>query len=186
MGLCIHYSGTIRRLSLLHQLVAEVIEACKASGWRYELVDASDIYPIQGICFTATGCDTISLTFLSDGRMCSVDNLECDRLYINKDPDESILYILSAHLQGAKAQTRFLLVQLFRRLRKKYFSRFELIDENNYPETKNDEELLQYFEEYEKAMQKLHESFRILRDNPSLSLRDKARQLRRIGRTDKI
>jgi hypothetical protein len=180
MSISIHLSGRLKEFSLLPELLSDVAATCEAGGWEYDLVHASDPYPLEGIWFMPTGCDTISLTFTSDGKICHAS------MPSGGIPDEDGNYIVlayssSAGIQGIKAAAHLSLVQLFRKLKEKYFSEFQLIDEGNYWETQNDDELLKHFEEYDQAVKDTDELLKHMRENTNISINDIAGELKAIS-----
>ncbi|MGV3547826.1 MAG: hypothetical protein ACO1N4_12240, partial [Pedobacter sp.] len=79
MGLSIHYGGHLKNANSLPNLIEEVKDVAIASDWKYQIFETvfvgdkfshepsySEIY---GISFTPTNCETISITFLSNGAM---------------------------------------------------------------------------------------------------------------------
>jgi hypothetical protein len=149
MGLSFHYSGNIVKPELLPELIDEVKEIVKVFGWKYTTFDQE--FPevsflkteysdkIFGICFTPPECETVFISFLSNGRMSSPTHLE----FYGKtptQPERKYLYMLSVKTQFAGVAIHQILIQLFRHLNKKYFSGFKMMDEGYYWET-NDEEL---------------------------------------------
>ena len=87
MGLTIHYSGRIADKKQLPQLIEEIEEISKVHGWKYHIFEtkfpkgelAEDEYDglLYGICFTPSDCDTVSISFLRNGRMCGPMQLQC-------------------------------------------------------------------------------------------------------------
>jgi len=150
MGLSFHYSGKIAKPEHLSELIAEVKDIATVFGWDY-VVHEQQFPPemfgktnynksIYGICFTPPNCETVSISFLSNGRMSDMPNL----LFFGKtekQKEREYLYMLSVKTQFAGMAIHQIIIQLFRHLNKKYFDDFSLIDEGYYWET-NDEELL--------------------------------------------
>jgi hypothetical protein len=152
MGLSFHYSGRIAQPELLSDLILEVKEIAKVYKWNYTIFEQQ--FPekstyiseydqnIYGISFTPPGCETVSLCFLSNGRMSDAIHLK----FFGKtetQPEQKYLYMLFVKTQYAGFETHKFLIQLFRYLNKKYFASFVLIDEGEYWET-NDEAILKF------------------------------------------
>jgi hypothetical protein len=150
MGLSFHYSGSIAKPGYLPELITEVLDIAKVFGWKYVVHEQQ--FPaemfglpnynnlIYGISFTPPNCETVSISFLSNGRISDESHL----LFFGKtptQPEQAYLYMLSVKTQFAGVSVHQILIQLFRHLNKKYFVNFSLIDEGKYWET-NDEELL--------------------------------------------
>lgn len=150
MGLSFHYSGSIAKAELLPDLIDEVQDIVGIYNWEYNVYERQ--FPensfgmptynqnIYGISFTPPGCETISLCFLSNGRMSSHAHL---KFYgkTNQQPEREYLYMLSVKTQFANVETHQFIIQLFRHLNTKYFVNFSLSDEGCYWET-NDIDIL--------------------------------------------
>lgn len=150
MGLSFHYSGRIAKPEYLSELIAEVKDIAAVFGWDYVVHEqqlpkelfglTSYNSSIYGISFTPPKCETVSISFLSNGRMSDIPHL----LFFGKtktQKEREYLYMLSVKTQFAGMAIHQIIIQLFRHLNKKYFEDFSLIDEGYYWET-NDEELL--------------------------------------------
>jgi hypothetical protein len=157
MGLSFHYSGNIVKPELLPELIDEVKEIVKVFNWKYTIFDQQ--FPegsflkteyndkIYGICFTPPECETVFISFLSNGRMSSPSHLE----FYGKtqtQPEREYLYMLSVKTQFAGVTVHRILIQLFRHLNKKYFTGFTMMDEGYYWETNNEELLKTTFKKY--------------------------------------
>ena len=157
MGLSFHYSGRISKPELLPELIAEIQDIASVYKWKYFVFERA--FPknsfsnkgynknIYGINFPPTHCETISLCFLSNGRMSDFLNL---KLYGKSDiqNEHEYLYMLSTKTQYAGIETHQFIIQLFRHLDKKYFSDFKMIDEGQYWETNDYEILKSNFKKY--------------------------------------
>jgi len=150
MGLSFHYSGSIAKPELLPGLIEEIQDIANVYNWKYFIFERE--FPenyfgkpdynqnIYGICFTPTNCETISICFLSNGRMSDVMHLQ---FYGKTETDDEhcYLYMLSVKTQYAGVESHQFIMHLFRYLNTKYFVDFKMTDEGEYWET-NDEELL--------------------------------------------
>ena len=151
MGLSFHYSGRIDNPDLLSGLIDEIEDIAKVYRWKYNIYERH--FPentigkpdynqnIYGISFTPTNCETISVSFLSNGRMSDHPHL----IFFGKTNDQvesEYLYMLSVKTQYTSAELHMLIIQLFRYLNSKYFADFKLSDEGQYWET-NDETILE-------------------------------------------
>ena len=150
MGLSFHYSGRIANPDLLSDLIDEIEDIAKVYRWKYNIYERyfqentigkpdynQNIY---GITFTPTDCETISVSFLSNGRMSSRSHLIFWG-HTPEQPEREYLYMLSVKTQYAGAELHMFIIQLFRYLNTKYFTDFKLSDEGQYWET-NDETIL--------------------------------------------
>jgi hypothetical protein len=146
MGLSFHYSGSIAKPELLPELIDEIQDIVQMYNWKYFVFDRK--FPentfgkldynqnIYGICFTPPKCETIDISFLSNGRMSSVSHLK----FFGKADDQAeqaYLYMLSVKTQYAGVELHQFVIQLFRYLNKKYFTDFKMTDEGSYWETNN-------------------------------------------------
>lgn len=151
MGLSFHYSGSIAKPEFLPELIEEIQDIAKVYSWKYNVYEqqfpenafAKSGYNqnIYGISFTPLNCETISVSFLSNGRMSDHPHL----IFFGKTNDQAeseYLYMLSVKTQYAGAELHMLIIQLFRYLNSKYFADFKLSDEGQYWET-NDETILE-------------------------------------------
>jgi len=150
MGLSFHYQGCIAKPEYLPELIDEVRDIVTVLGWEYVIHEqqfTSGMFGlpgynnlIYGISLTPPNCETVSISFLSNGRISDEPHL----LFFGRTPiqqEKEYLYMLSVKTQFAGMAVHQILIQLFRYLDKKYFVDFTLDDEGNYWET-NDEELL--------------------------------------------
>lgn len=150
MGLSFHYQGSIANPDMLPELIEEIVDIASANKWKYNVYERK--FPantfgkpdydnnIYGISFTPPNCETISICFLSNGRMSNKALL----LFYGKTEEQQeskYLYMISVKTQFAGAVIHKLIIQLFRYLNKKYLTDLIFTDESAYWET-NDEELL--------------------------------------------
>lgn len=158
MGLSIHYSGKFKKGASLPQMIEEVEDIAKIYKWKYFVFDTD--FPAQslekesynqriyGINFTPPECETVSLTFLSNGRMSSLSHLR----FFGKtatQAEQEYLYMLSVKTQYAGIEIHKIIIHLLKYLNEKYFSELEVIDEGEYWETGNEENLRLIFERYD-------------------------------------
>lgn len=158
MGLSIHYRGSFGKNASLSKMVNEVKDIMEARKWEYTLYQ--DEFPsdynlensynenIYGISFTPPECETVSLCFLSNGKMSSPAHLEFYGKTTDRE-EQKYLYMLSVKTQFAGVEIHKFIIELFRYLKKQeYFETLEIIDEGKYWET-GDENLLQaIFKQY--------------------------------------
>jgi len=157
MGLSIHYSGKIASPDLLPGLIEEIEDIAKVYSWKYTVYERH--FPDNtfgkpeynqnsyGICFTPHECETISIMFLSNGRMS--DDLHLKFFGKTKTRAESeYLYMLSVKTQFAGVMVHQFIIQLFRYLNKKYFTDFTMKDESGFWETNDEAVLKSNFKKY--------------------------------------
>ncbi|MFV5693968.1 hypothetical protein ACM55G_00835 [Flavobacterium sp. LB3P122] len=154
MGLSFHYKGALKNPTLLKKMVEEVADISRANQWKFQVFEEAfpghaftiDSYDdsVYGICFNPPHCEVVCLTFLSNGKMCAYYNFESSKASINELDDT----YLSVKTQFAGPEIHKQLITIFDYLNKKYFENFDLTDEGNYWETKNDQLLEDTFEKY--------------------------------------
>ena len=155
MGLSIHYSGSFKQGESLSAMIEEVRDVAEVYNWKYTIFEENfreeafgkEAYSeeVFGICFTPSDCETVSLTFLSNGKMFGVFNIAA-----LSDPtlDNDFLHMVFVKTQYAGIEIHKLLIHLFKHISKKYFTNFELIDEGQYWETGNEKLLEEMFQRY--------------------------------------
>lgn len=157
MGLCFHYKGKLKKPQSLKKLIDEVSDICIANKWEFNVLeerfpkDTFSIEPsknsIYGICFTPPKCETITLTFLSNGRLCAFYNLEFNK-HLEKLEDDKYLYYLSVKTQYCGPEIHKILISIFDYLSKNYFEDFEFTDEGQFWETRDEKLLVEIFNRY--------------------------------------
>jgi hypothetical protein len=152
MGLSIHYRGSFNSPASLQEMIEEVVKIAKVYHWKYTVFETT--FPddgfnnaynenIYGVNFTPPSCETVSLIFLSNGKMSSKAHLRFFGYSSVKD-DQEYLYTLSTKTQYGGMKTHMFIIHLFKYLSNKYFKTFHLNDEGMYWET-SDEKLLEVF-----------------------------------------
>jgi hypothetical protein len=154
MGLSFHYKGALKNPGLLKKIIEEVTDISLANQWKFHVFEEAfpneaftlDSYndSIYGICFSPPNCEVVCLTFLSNGKMCAFYNLESSKISLNELDDN----YLSVKTQFAGPEIHKQLITIFDYINKKYFENFDLTDEGNYWETKNDQLLKDTFKKY--------------------------------------
>jgi hypothetical protein len=151
MGLSIHYSGSFKLDASLAAMIEEVKDIAEIYEWKYSI--GKNSFPripfddenydgeLYGISFTPPNSETISLTFLSNGRMCCGAQLMFFTDSENEN-EKKYLYMLSTKTQYAGSTIHKIIIHLLKYLNHKYFHDFQLTDERKYWET-NDEALLE-------------------------------------------
>jgi len=152
MGITLFYKGRIKSAELLPKLIEEVKDIAMANKWHYH--GFNDTFPenslgkesfddeLYGISFTPPGCETLDLVFLSNGKLASVLNFCMNR----HSPDFELIDGTFAKTQFAGFEVHKLLVHMLDHISKKYLDNFEMMDEANYWETRDEEVLRKNFE----------------------------------------
>lgn len=157
MGLSIHYSGYLKKADSLPELIREIKDIAEVYQWKYQVFDATfpdgqfsntlNFENFYGINFTPPKSETISIVFLSNGRMiCPVRVLIADPEEL--EDENAWIYTNSVKTQFAGEVVHQLIIQFFRHLNKKYFRNFEMMDESYYWETNDEETMKKQFKEY--------------------------------------
>ena len=158
MGLCIFYSGKIKNAASLPLLIDEVKDVVTVNKWKYAVLKTSfpnntldtqeHLEPMYGIYFTPPQCETISITFLSNGVMVCPSKIK----FLENSKDATVknqIYTLFAKTQYAGIVTHALIINLFKYLNNKYLKDFKMIDESKYWETGDENILRKQFHEYD-------------------------------------
>ena len=180
MGLSIHYSGTIKDIALIDELIAEVTDICQSLSWSYHIIKEPNTDQLNGICFSPEKCEPVFLTFLPGGRMCSPVNLMNSDLYEKNGLDAELVYTTSTKTQFAGPDAHIAVIKLLRYLKEKYFSVFELSDEGMYWETMDEKLLLSQFAKYEFLLNAVADALSEMKavpDETPLSLADRIEKM---------
>lgn len=168
MGLSLHYSGRFGNPELLQQMIEEVEDIAGIYKWKYTTLNTK--FPagsfkkklhdnkVYGISFTPPDCETVSICFLSNGRMSCSSLLQFYGNSTDKTSRE-YLYMVSVKTQFAGWQTHLFIIELFKYLSKKYFAEFNMNDEGQYWETNDEEILKQNFSRYDKLLDSVCTAF---------------------------
>ncbi|MDQ3111816.1 MAG: hypothetical protein M3R17_18160 [Bacteroidota bacterium] len=176
MGLSIHYNGQFRKGASLEGLIEELEDISKIYNWEYHVFEKK--FPtvnfdknkhdgkLYGICFTPLGCETIAISFLSNGKMSGPAQLQ---LYGNSNniAESEYLYMLFTKTQYAGSEIHMLIIHLLKYLNTKYFTDFKLIDEGQYWETGDKKLLRETFKNYEELIEAFSSSLKTMPMNSS-------------------
>ena len=154
MGLTIHYHGRIADKQKLPQLIEELEEISRVRGWEYHILERKfpiGDYPdeehdgnLYGILFNPPGSEPVSFTFLRNGRMCGPMQLNCWGNSTNQQERE-YLYMNSTKTQYAGSEVHKMVIGIFRYVVPRYLVDFEISDEAQYWETRDDKLLEENF-----------------------------------------
>jgi hypothetical protein len=199
MGLTIHYSGRITDKHKLPQLIEELEEISKVQGWDYRVFERefphqhSETFTLSesltkndeehdgklyGIFFVPDGCDPVSITFLSNGRISGPMQLQCwgDS---TDEKERKMLYGTFTKTQYAGEEVHKRVIGVFRYLNNRFLSDLKIYDEGEYWET-NDEKLLT--ENFRRNTDLINSFARALRENNRLENESVDEYLERIIR----
>ena len=139
MGLSFHYSGRIRDYNQIDALVEEVKDLCKDLKWTYNILDDDKI---KGIIVGCKESEPLWFTFVPDGRTCNVINLQYT------DPNDKYYSLCAVKTQYAGPEVHMAMIKMLRYISDKYFSEIEVMDEGEYWETGDEENLRKIFARY--------------------------------------
>lgn len=157
MGLSFHYKGALKKPKSLKPMIEEVVDIAKANQWEYDLFE--ETFPndsfsedakndtLFGVCISPPNCEVVCFTFLSNGKMGNFFHI--NQPFSKNESDEPSLFVKT---QFAGATIHKQLITIFDYLSKKYLENFELYDEGNYWETKNEQLLDETFAKYTNLM----------------------------------
>ena len=150
MGITIHYQGRIADKKELPQLIEELEEISKVHKWKYQILETA--FPegdfsedehdglLYGICMIPPGSEMLSFTFLRNGRMCGPMQLH-NWGGSTDETERSYLYFNFTKTQYAGPEIHKMIIGIFSYVVNRYLTDFQLIDEAQYWETK-DEQLM--------------------------------------------
>ena len=145
MGLTFHYKGTIRSLHLIDEMTEEVKDICKSLNWDYRIWEKKETKrryksksqavisqptpeDVKGISISPPECETLFLTFLPNGDLCSPIKL----IYYDPATNDIMIEMIHTKTQFAGPDTHIALMELLRYLNEKYFAKLEVDDEGMY------------------------------------------------------
>ena len=181
MGLSIHYQGKFKNAKLLPSMIEEVADIAKNNGWEYfifenEIPDAQftetpDKDNLYGICVSPPKCEMLSFSFLSNGKMCGVEKLQINKELENIEDDE-YLYFLHTKTQYAGIEIHKKVILLFDYLNANYFEEFELNDEGEFWETRDEVLLTKNFNNYTNLIESFSSALEIIPLNEDETMED--------------
>jgi len=161
MGLCIYYSGKIKDAVSLPLLVEEVKDIAIVNKWKYHVYESSfpndtleseeHLEPIFGINFTPPNCESVTLTFLSNGVMVCPGSVK----YFGNSKNETeknYIYHLWTKTQFAGMVIHATIINIFKYLHNKYLTDFVLKDESGYWETGDESIMQDNFRKYDSLL----------------------------------
>ena len=162
MGLSIHYTGRIKNPDLLPEMIDEIVEIVSVyEDWTYfifenqfpDTLTSDEVHngEIYGIQFGPEGSEAISMSFLSNGRLAGLINLQSFGEAEAK-PEIDYLYSASTKTQFSSPSAHKMIIHLVRYISQKYLDDFELIDEGQYWETGDEALLEKTFKKYNQIL----------------------------------
>jgi hypothetical protein len=190
MGLSFHYSGKIRSVSAIDLLTSEVEDICKSLGWEYYIwkrkshrkkkiknekgsVVKYTPEDVTGIDVTPPDSETLFLTFLPDGTLCSPVKL----MFYNPENNDLLIEVIHTKTQFAGPDVHITLMELLRYLEGKYFQKLKVDDEGMYWGRWDKEVLLARFETYNKMFNLMSEALTTLKAEPGETVTQLANRL---------
>ena len=178
MGLIIHYTGKIKDISKLEDMVEEVQDIASVYQWKYTLYNKFSVtdknnntHILNGISFTPPDCEAVSLCFLKDRKLCCPVNLQYGDI---NTPQETLF--LSVKTQFGGLANHIILITLLKYISGKYLESFTLKDESKLLETENIAIAQQKFEQYNQFIHATSAAFQILVMEPDESIEDYAKR----------
>lgn len=181
MGLSIHYQGNFKNANSLPLMIEEVVTIAKANCWNYFIFENE--FPnktftsipekenLYGICISPPDCEMVSFSFLSNGKMCGAEKLQFNKHLETLEDDEN-LYYLHTKTQYAGIEIHKKIIILFDYLSATYFDNFELKDEGQFWETRDEELLETIFKRYTNLIESFQSSLENIPINKGESAED--------------
>jgi hypothetical protein len=147
MGITIHYQGRIADKKKLPQMIEELEEISKVHKWKYHILE--NAFPegdfpedehdgmLYGICMNPPDCEILSFTFLRNGRMSGPMQLH-NWGESTDETERKYLYFNFTKTQYAGPEIHKMIIGIFSYIVDHYLVDFQLIDEAQYWETKDD------------------------------------------------
>lgn len=190
MGLSFHYSGKIRSVSAIDLLTSEVEDICKSLGWEYHIWKRKNLRKkkiknekggvvkytpedVTGIHITPPNSETLFLTFLPDGTLCSPVKL----MFYNPETNDLLIEVIHTKTQFAGPDVHITLMELLRYLEGKYFAKLKVDDEGMYWGRWDKRILLARFEAYNKMFDLVSEALTTFKAEPGESVTRLANRL---------
>ena len=154
MGITIHYQGRIADKRKLPQLIEELEEISKVHNWKYYILETAfpeGEFPedehdesLYGICLNPSECEILTFTFLRNGRMSGPMQLHSWGQSTD-ETERKYLYFNFTKTQYAGPEIHKMIIGIFRYVVDRYLTDFQLIDDAQYWETKDELLLIENF-----------------------------------------
>jgi hypothetical protein len=180
MGLSIHYSGHIKDVNLIDELVAEVEDICKTFDWKYNILHDDEI---DGILFSPPESEPVHFTFNKEGRLLPVTAIITKDLYESGQLDREFMFTAFTKTQFAGPDAHKAIIKLMRYITEKYFSDFKLEDESYYWETNDEKQMLERFKVYNAMLDAFTEALQDMEHVPGETPKSLADRLEELLKT---
>jgi len=184
MGISIHFRGKIKSPKLLPQMIEEVRDIAEENKWKYHVFKTElpeegiglDSFEdeLYGITFSPPECEMVDFTFLSNGRLCSVVGI---KIYFEDEQNDIFIQWNSVKTQFAGPQIHITLVHLLDYFSAKYFDDFEVKDEAEYWETRDEKLLQEKFNFLNGILRNFESNLEMMPKRPNESLEDYLRRI---------
>ncbi len=179
MGLTIYYKATFNPKASLPEMIEEVRDIAEIYKWDYHIFEKefpkkslgkktynNNLYGI--LLHPHKKCETVSLSFLSNGTLCCPSSII--QLQSKDNKDKKIFPGHFTKTQYAGPDIHKIIIDLLRYLSKKYLKKFSLVDESKYWET-NDEKLMRKtFDEWNAMMDSFAHTLKTIKPRKTESL----------------
>lgn len=150
MGLSFHYRGRLNDATSLQPLIEELKDIAKVNNWNFFVFDKEfpnnkftekpEKINLYGIGITPLGCEMVSFTFASNGKMCDIISLQSND-HLDDMEDYEYFYYLSVKTQYSTVEIHKQLILLFDYINSKFLDELIFHDEGEYWETRDEEKL---------------------------------------------
>jgi hypothetical protein len=164
MGVTLHYKGRLKSTTLIAEITEELVDISEARDWEYQIIKSKNGstpksgLELDGIMTGPKGCEPISMTFLSDGRLVSplLSVFPSDDIKRFLEDDD---YYAFTKTQLGGTESHIEIVKLLKYLSKKYFDTWDCKDDSEYYKTGDKEKLKETMGYIDNAMTALDEAF---------------------------
>ncbi len=185
MGVTIHYRGSLNQKKQIHNFIDEVSDICESMDWDYNVMDEDwDKTPnveiedrdensvqlgghasLKGVIFKPNEeCERVVLTFNKEGMLNSIINIA-----MGNEGEEGEFPWVFTKTQFAGAEAHISIIKLLKYLKHKYIANLEVIDEGNYWETEDFNQVHTRMEVIKSAMDAIEEGLAELGDRSELT-----------------
>ena len=149
------------------------MDMCKGLNWTYELLNDDRI---KGIIVGPDESEPLWFTFVPDGRTCNVISLQYT------DPNDKYYSLCAVKTQFAGPEAHMAMIKMLRYISDKYFSEIEVMDEGEYWETGDEENLRNIFGRYTMIINAFAERLQTMERIPGESEEDLVERIEKMAR----